>query len=159
MFGFGKKKQGPEVSIHPPVAGTIIPLSEVPDPVFSKGAMGFGFAVEPSENTVSAPASGELTMLFPTSHAFGIKTEEGVEILVHIGVDTVNLKGEGFTAHAKKGDKVSVGDTIVSFEDTVRESPEVQSMDVIVVVTNANDLNEGDLDTSADPSKPALKLS
>lgn len=163
MFGFGKKKQDKQeesgVALYPPVAGKVIPLKDVPDPVFSQGAMGFGFAVEPSENTVHAPVTGELTMLFPTNHAFGIKTKEGVEVLVHIGIDTVNLQGEGFSAQAKKGQSVSAGDPIVSFDDSVAQRPEVQSMDVIVVVTNAADLKEGDLNEDADPSTPALKLS
>ncbi|MPN07192.1 PTS system glucose-specific EIIA component [bioreactor metagenome] len=89
----------------------------------------------PSGNKVYAPASGEITVLFPTKHAVAITTEEGLEILVHIGIDTVNLNGEGFTSHVKQGDKVKKGDLLVSF-DTEFVEKNAKSLISPIVITN-----------------------
>lgn len=96
-----------------PIQGEIIPITEVPDEVFSQKMMGDGFAVIPDDGKVFAPVSGEVVNLFPTKHAIGIQTADGLEVLIHFGIDTVELKGEGFTTHVKQGDKVEKGQLIL----------------------------------------------
>lgn len=91
MFGFLKKK---EVFLCP-VDGKILPISEVNDPVFSQEMMGPGFAVVPTSKVVVAPMDGDVVTVFPTSHAFGIKSKNGIEMIIHIGIDTVELNGKG----------------------------------------------------------------
>ena len=98
MFNFFKKE---EFKIVAPVSGELIPLSQVPDQVFSTKMMGDGFAVIPGSNRVVAPLSGSLETVFPTGHAVGIKTKDGIECIVHIGLDTVELNGEGFNVLVK----------------------------------------------------------
>jgi len=111
MFGIFKAKKQILVS---PVDGDIVELSEVPDEVFSQKMAGDGLAILPRSNTFVAPVSGTLTKIFSTNHAFSIKTKSGLEVLVHIGLDTVALNGEGFKRLAKEGDTVSVGKPIIS---------------------------------------------
>jgi PTS system D-glucosamine-specific IIC component len=99
-----------------PIKGEMVPLSEVPDQVFSQKLMGDGFAIIPSEGTVVAPADGKIVNLFPTKHAIGIETTNGREILVHFGIDTVNLKGEGFDALVSQGDEVKKGQPLLKVD-------------------------------------------
>lgn len=98
-----------------PIKGTVMPLSHVPDQVFSSGAMGSGFAVQPdtSYEYVVAPLAGEITALLPTAHAFGLRTDDGLEFLVHVGIDTVNLNGAGFSALVKQGQRVAAGEQVL----------------------------------------------
>lgn len=118
MFDFFKKKKKEEkkVSIANPVNGKIVKLEEVPDPVFAEKMVGDGFAIIPEDGEVHAPVSGEVTLQPEGFHAIGIKTEEGLEVLVHFGLETVELKGEGFTPHVKVGDKVNKGDKVLSVD-------------------------------------------
>ena len=118
MFDFFKKKKKEEkkVSIANPVNGKVVKLEEVPDPVFAEKMVGDGLAVMPEEGEVHAPVSGEVTLQPDGYHAIGIKTEEGLEVLVHFGLETVELKGEGFTPHVKVGDKVNKGDKVLSVD-------------------------------------------
>ena len=109
MFGLFKK----DVAILSPVNGQCVDLNQVPDEVFSDRMMGDGVAVRPSDGLFVAPADGELTMLFHTGHAYGMKIGRGIEILVHIGIDTVELHGEGFELLAEQGQTVKAGDPIV----------------------------------------------
>lgn len=99
-----------------PLDGELLPLSEVKDEVFSSGAMGEGVAIEPSQGVLHAPANGRVVMTFPTGHAIGMKTKDGAEILMHIGMDTVNLQGKGFETLVDKGDEVKAGDELVKFD-------------------------------------------
>ena len=99
-----------------PMSGRIMPVAEVEDQVFSSKAMGDGIAIDPSEGKVYAPFSGEITVAFPTGHAFGIKTAAGKEVLIHIGMDTVELDGKGFTPHVKQGDIVKQGDLLTDVD-------------------------------------------
>lgn len=122
-------------SLYNPIDGEIVELEKVPDDAFSQKILGDGFAIIPSGNKVYAPASGEITVLFPTKHAVAITTEEGLEILVHIGIDTVNLNGEGFTAHVEQGDKVKKGDLLVSFDAEFVEK-NAKSLISPIVITN-----------------------
>lgn len=118
MFDFFKKKKKEEkiVSIASPVKGKVVKLEEVPDPVFAEKMVGDGFAVEPENGEVFAPVSGEVTLQPEGYHAIGIKTQEGLEVLVHFGLETVELKGEGFTPHVKVGDMVKKGDKVLSVD-------------------------------------------
>lgn len=126
LFDKFKKKQEKEAisdSVLSPCKGTLIDLANVEDEVFSQKAMGDGVAVEPEEGIFYAPISGSLESVFPTGHAYGIQSSDGKEILVHIGLDTVELDGKGFTLHVKQGDKVCAGDKIVTVDlNTVREA-------------------------------------
>ena len=103
-------------SIYAPLTGKRIPLIDVPDPTFSEKMMGDGLAIDPTEGKVVAPIDGEVTLTFPTKHAIGLKSKSGIEILIHIGLETVNLDGEGFEVHVNEGDQVSIGDPLVTFD-------------------------------------------
>lgn len=103
MFGFLKKKKN---ELYAPADGALINLEKVNDPVFSTGMMGPGFAVEPASVEVYSPAVAQVVSVFPTKHAIGLKTKDGVEILVHLGIDTVELEGQGFDVLVKEGDSV-----------------------------------------------------
>ncbi len=116
MFGFGARR----LRILAPLSGRIVSLDDVPDPVFSARLVGDGVAIDPDgDGLVVAPCDGELVVLFSTGHAFGIRSPEGVEILVHIGIETVSLQGEGFTCLASQGDLLKAGDPVVRFEREV----------------------------------------
>ncbi len=135
MFGFLKRQK--DVEIYSPVSGKIIDLDEVPDPVFAQRLVGDGIAVQPEDGTIVSPVNGEVVQLFPTLHAVGIKSTEGLEVLIHIGIDTVELKGGGFTALAKQGDTVSVGTPLVKVDiDKVKEAG--KSMITPVILTNGD---------------------
>ena len=130
-----------------PLAGQVKPLSQATDPVFSSGVMGQGIVIEPSQGELVSPVNGTVTVLFPTKHAVGIVSEEGVEMLMHIGMDTVSLDGKGFEAHVEQGDKVVVGQQLISFDmDVIKEAGLVTETPVII--TNQDDFQadvEGDL--------------
>ena len=130
-----------------PLAGQVKPLSQATDPVFSSGVMGQGVVIEPSQGELVSPVNGTVTVLFPTKHAVGIVSEEGVELLMHIGMDTVSLDGKGFESHIKQGDKVVVGQQLISFDmDVIKKAGLVTETPVII--TNQDDFQadvEGDL--------------
>ena len=130
-----------------PLAGQVKPLSQATDPVFSSGVMGQGVVIEPSQGELVSPVNGTVTVLFPTKHAVGIVSEEGVELLMHIGMDTVSLDGKGFESHIKQGDKVVVGQQLISFDmDVIKEAGLVTETPVII--TNQDDFQadvEGNL--------------
>lgn len=116
VFGlFGTKKQE-TITILSPMTGEVKEISAVPDPVFAEKMMGDGFCVEPADGKVLAPVDGELVNLFPTKHAVGIRTPEGLEILVHVGIETVGLDGEGFTAHVEQGATVKAGQLLLEVD-------------------------------------------
>ena len=94
----------------------MVPLVDVKDPTFSSGALGAGIAVEPTEGKLYAPADGKITVAFPTGHAYGLRTEDGLDLLMHIGMDTVELDGQCFTPKVAKGDTVKRGDVIAEFD-------------------------------------------
>lgn len=104
------------MTIPSPVPGQIVSIETVPDHVFASGAMGRGFAVIPSEGKVSAPVSGEVTAVFASKHAIGIQSDDGLEILVHVGIDTVQLDGKHFDLHVEKGQRVEAGELLISFD-------------------------------------------
>ena len=130
-----------------PLAGQVKPLGQATDPVFSSGVMGQGVVIEPSQGELVSPVNGTVTVLFPTKHAVGIVSEEGVEMLMHIGMDTVSLDGKGFVAHVEQGDKVVVGQQLISFDmDVIKKAGLVTETPVII--TNQDDFQadvEGNL--------------
>lgn len=118
-----------------PCAGTVVPLDQVADPVFASGAMGPGVAVEPSDGSIVAPCNGTVIVAMNTGHAFGIKTDDGVEVLVHVGIDTVAMKGVGFSGAVAKGTRVQAGQRLVQADlDEIKKAGHPAT--VILVVTN-----------------------
>ncbi|RSJ19777.1 sucrose-specific PTS transporter subunit IIBC [Streptococcus intermedius] len=125
-------------TILSPIVGSIVDLKDVNDPVFSSGAMGQGIAVKPSEGVVYAPADAEVTIAFATGHAYGLKTENGAEILIHVGIDTVSMNGEGFNQQVAQGDKVKAGDVLGTFDATKIAAAGLDDT-TMVIVTNTAD--------------------
>ena len=124
--------------IQTPIVGDVVALSNVNDPVFSSGAMGQGVAVKPSEDVVYAPADAEVTIVFPTGHAYGLRTANGAEILIHVGIDTVSMNGEGFNHKVAQGDKVKAGDVLGTF-DSAKIAAAGLDNTTMVIVTNTAD--------------------
>ena len=124
--------------IQTPIVGDVVALSNVNDPVFSSGAMGQGIAVKPSEDVVYAPADAEVTIVFPTGHAYGLRTANGAEILIHVGIDTVSMNGEGFNHKVAQGDKVKAGDVLGTF-DSAKIAAAGLDNTTMVIVTNTAD--------------------
>jgi glucose-specific phosphotransferase system IIA component len=123
-----------------PLKGTIMPLGDVPDPVFSQKMMGDGFAILPSDGTVVSPVDGTVLTVFPTKHAIGLQSNKGREILIHVGIDTVKLQGEGFEALVAEGDKVRAGQPLLEVDlDAVKDR--VPSLITPIIFTN---LKEGE---------------
>lgn len=126
----------PTEALAAPVAGKVVPLAKVEDEIFSSEMLGKGIAILPEENIVKSPVKGEIVTIFDTQHAIGLKTDDDVEVLIHIGIDTVNLKGQHFNALAKVGDRVEVGTPIMEVDfAAVKEA----GYDIItpVIVTNS----------------------
>ncbi len=137
-------KATPEVAtstLVSPENGKIMPLSEVKDDVFSSGAMGKGVAIEPTDGVLHAPADGKIIMTFETGHAIGMKTKTGAEILMHIGMDTVNLQGKGFDTLVKKDQEVKDGEPLVKFDiDLIKKAG--YPVTTPMVVTNSKDFDD-----------------
>ena len=138
MFQFFKKKQDSAFYLGAPVKGMAVDFKEVKDPTFSTGMLGQGAAVIPSEGKIYAPADGEIAMVFDTLHAVSMTAENGVEILIHVGLDTVELKGQGFEGHVKAGDKVKKGDLLLTVD---LEAVKAAGYDVVtpMLVCNTDD--------------------
>lgn len=109
---FTQKKE----PVHAPLTGKLVSLEEVPDPVFSQKMMGDGIAIDPSQNQVFSPVDGEVVSVFPTKHAITIRSKSGAELLIHMGLDTVKLNGEGFDVLVGEGDKIKKGNPIAEFD-------------------------------------------
>lgn len=124
-----------------PLAGTAIALEDVPDPTFAEGILGLGAAVEPSEGKVVAPADGTVGTLFDTHHAIGLNLDNGAELLIHIGINTVELNGEGFTAHVSEGERVKRGQTLITFDKDLIASKGYKTV-TPVIVTNPDYYSE-----------------
>lgn len=148
MFDFLKKKDK-GIEIGSPVKGKAVPISKVSDPTFGEEILGKGVAIQPADGKIYAPADGTVEMLFDTKHAVSMTTTEGVELLVHIGLDTVALKGEHFTAHKENGDAVKKGDLLISVD---LEAVKVAGYDVItpMVVCNTSDYQTVEAVTGSD---------
>lgn len=120
-----------------PVKGTLVALSDVPDEVFASGTMGQGIAIEPEEDVVKSPVAGTVSLVYPTGHAIGITSDKGAEILIHIGIDTVNLKGKHFKALIEQGQKVTVGTPLVKFDYQAIQAAGYAPT-VMMIVTNSD---------------------
>ncbi|MGG1592759.1 beta-glucoside-specific PTS transporter subunit IIABC [Terribacillus saccharophilus] len=127
-----------EEVVHAPLSGKLLTLEQVPDEVFSSGAMGKGLAIEPNENKVYAPFDGTVVMVAPTKHAIGLRSNSGAEVLIHVGLDTVKLDGSPFTLHVKEGDRVKKGDVLSEFDSEAIEAAGVQTITPIIVTNPAN---------------------
>lgn len=146
--------------ISSPVKGELLPLSQSDDEAFASQAMGKGFVVKPSEGKVYAPVDGKVVSLFSTKHAIGILGDNGAEILIHIGIDTVDLKGKYFTAHVKQGQKVTKGQLLIEF-DRSKITASGYNDEVMVIITNTNSYQNVELldfATVTDLNKPILQL-
>lgn len=141
MFNFFKKSKSKGNEVKAPIKGNLIPLSEVSDDVFSQKMLGDGFAVKPTGQEVVAPVSGTITTLFPTKHAIGIKTDEALEVLIHLGIDTVELKGEPFKLFVEQGDSVKAGDKLAEM-DIANVADHGLDNTVMVVYTSMDLLKE-----------------
>lgn len=130
---FGKKNV---IELKSPISGKIVPLSDVPDQVFSQGLIGEGFAIIPNSGQVCAPEDGKIVQIFPTKHAIGYLVKN-VEILIHFGLDTVELKGEGFDKFIEAGDELKLGDKIINVDLNVLEANNKHSITPIVLTDSS----------------------
>ena len=136
-LGFGKKGE----VLYAPIEGEVIELAKVSDPTFSEEILGKGVAIVPAVGKVYAPIDATVEMVFDTKHAISMKSESGIEILVHVGLDTVTLKGEPFTEHVAAGDKVKAGDLLLEFDiDAIKNA----GLEVVspVIICNTADYSE-----------------
>lgn len=134
MFGFLKKNKNTDFKLLAPVSGQSIPLSEVEDPVFAQKMVGDGLAINPTGDIFVAPADGKLTLIMDTKHAFAMTLENGVELLVHIGLDTVSLNGEGFEKLIEQGSKVTAGTPIIKINPDFIKEKGVSLTSMILIV-------------------------
>lgn len=140
MFGLFKKKEN-AICLGAPAKGKAVSIKEVNDPTFSEEILGKGVAVLPEVGEFYAPCDGKITLLFDTLHAISMETPDGVELLIHVGLDTVALKGEGFQAHVKSGDQVKKGDLLLTADlSKIKEA----GYDVItpVIICNTDDFTQ-----------------
>ena len=137
MFEMFRKKKG--LDVYACVQGTSIALNHVDDPVFSQGLVGRGIAIVPEGNVVCSPIKGVLSVVFPTGHAFGITSDEGIEILIHIGVDTVNLKGKGFDLLVEQGQRVELGTPLVNVDFQLLKDTNYHT-ETMLLVTSTEDV-------------------
>lgn len=140
-----------EMIVAAPVDGKVIPLTETPDETFASEALGKGAAIVPSSDTIKSPVNGTVSMVFETGHAVGLESDDGVELLVHIGINTVELNGKGFTKLVKDGDKVKVGDPLIRFDEAVIKEGGY-NLTTPVIVTNSDDFASVELITGGDVS-------
>ncbi|OCG78687.1 PTS glucose transporter subunit IIA [Gilliamella sp. Nev6-6] len=129
------------IEIIAPLSGEIVKIEDVPDVVFAEKIVGDGIAIKPSGNKIVAPLNGKIGKIFETNHAFAIESDEGIELFVHFGIDTVELKGEGFTRVAEEGQQVKIGDTIIEIDLPLLES-KAKSVLTPVVISNMETVAE-----------------
>lgn len=147
LFG-SKENKGSEVNIYAPLSGEIVNIEDVPDVVFSEKIVGDGIAIRPNGNKIVAPIDGVIGKIFETNHAFSMESKEGVELFVHFGIDTVELKGEGFTRVAEEGQEVKKGDTIIEFDLALLEA-KAKSVLTPVVISNMDEISGMEKSTGA----------
>lgn len=153
-----------EIALLAPANGQVIALSKTSDPIFSKGTMGDGFGLTPTDNTVLAPVSGTISMIAETKHAIGITTKDGLEVLVHMGVDTVGLKGEPFDVVIKNGQEVKAGDQIATMNIEMIKAKDLDTT-IMTLITNSSmkldglDVTEGKAEAGDTVARAYLKES
>ena len=143
--------QEEKLTVFAPATGRGVALADVPDPVFSGGVLGEGYGIWPDEGIIYAPVSGVISATTPTMHALGLTSKDGLEILIHVGVDTVEMRGDGFTSFVKQDEEVKAGQPLMSFDlKKIRAAkhPEV----IIIAVTNTSELS------GVPPVEPAEKI-
>lgn len=152
LFDFLKGDKNKNVELYNPVDGDVIPIEEVSDPVFSQKMMGDGFGVEPTNGDVYSPVSGEVVSVFPTKHAIGLKATNGIEVLVHIGVDTVELDGAPFEIFVSEGDNVTETTQIAKVDLEALKAAEKPDT-VIIVFTNMDDVDNYSLSKTGNAAR------
>lgn len=156
MFSFFKKdkKQEPvfeKKNLYAPANGRVVPVSEVADPVFSQKMMGDGYAVIPTDGEIYSPVDGKVLSVFPTKHAVGIQLDNGIEILLHMGLDTVELNGKPFVTHVKEGDVLTASTHVATCDlDALAEAGKDNAM--VVVITNMDKVQSFDLTAAGEVS-------
>ena len=147
-----------KVQVFSPLSGQVIPLEQVPDPVFSQKMMGEGVAIMPTGGDVVAPIDGTVVLISKTKHAIGIRTKDDTEVLIHVGLETVTLKGEGFTVFVNEGDVVSIGQKLMTVDwDFIKDK--VPSIITPVVITNSAERTVEYTDASASVAGDTLVMS
>lgn len=157
----GNTQSDDTIDIIAPISGEIIAIEDVPDVVFAEKIVGDGIAIRPTGNKMVAPCNGEIGKIFETNHAFSLESDTGIELFVHFGIDTVELKGEGFTRIAQEGQKVKMGDTIIEFDlEFLKEK--AKSILTPVVISNMDEIKElqkmsGSVEVATDPVLKIIK--
>lgn len=141
-------------TVYAPIKGEIIPISDIADGVFSEEVLGHGCGIKPSEGKMFAPVTGKVIQVAETKHAVGFLSDDGIELLVHVGMDTVDMNGKGFTIHVKEGDRVTCGQHIMDFSIAdIKQAGHVTT--TAVVVTNSDDYKEVKLNMQGEAEKSA----
>lgn len=138
MFQWFRKKKGSELAAV--ADGKSILLDEVNDPVFAGKALGDGIAIIPEDGTIVAPCDGALSLIAPTLHAFGMTCEDGLELMVHIGIDTVSLNGEGFEKLVSQGTKVCKGQPVIRFDQAVMQSKGIDMTTMLIILNDTHEI-------------------
>ena len=152
LKGKGQNEETKQATLYSPCNGDFVPIEEVSDPVFSQKMMGDGFGVDPSDGKIYSPGKGKVVSVFPTKHAVGVELDNGIEVLVHIGIDTVELKGDPFETVVEEGDLVEPG-TLLSTVDLDKLAAAGKETTVIVILTNMDAVEELDLQADGAVSK------
>lgn len=154
MF-FGKKKKASALLVLAPMEGEVVKVGEVNDPTFSEEMLGKGLAIRPTGGRVVAPVDGEVTQMFDTGHAVSLTSKDGLEVLVHVGLDTIQLKGKHYTIHAHTGDKVKAGDLLMEFD---KDAIAADGYDTITPIVICNSGDYSVVDTGLMVGKPVHEL-
>ena len=150
---FGKSEEAPKtIEVKAPISGKYVAIENIPDPVFAQKMMGEGFGIEPIEGTVVSPIKGEIVNVFPTKHAIGIKADNGLEVLIHVGLETVAMNGEGFETKVAVGDKVEVGEALLNFDIALIQE-KASSIISPVIITNSDIISNFEINNVTDVVK------
>lgn len=142
-------------SLYTPVSGKYVPIEDVPDATFASGVLGKGLGIEPDDGKILSPAEGVVTAIATTRHAVGITTGDGAELLIHIGLDTVNMKGEGFVCHVKEGQTVKFGQKLIDFD---RDKIHAAGFPATVIFTVTNSDTFGQINIDCPETVQCLQL-
>ena len=141
LFNKDKQETNSEITLYSPVTGKVVAAAEIPDPTFADNILGPCVGIKPSEGVVYAPCDGKIEQIFRTAHAVTVVSKEGPEILIHVGINTVDLKGEGFQALVEEGAEVTVGTPLIKFDISLIESKGFNTV-VPVVICNPTDFGD-----------------
>ena len=150
---FGKSDEASKtIEVKAPISGKYVAIENIPDPVFAQKMMGEGFGIEPTEGVVVSPIKGEIVNVFPTKHAIGIKADNGLEVLIHVGLETVAMNGEGFETKVAVGDKVDVGEPLLNFDIALIQE-KASSIISPVIITNSDIISNFEISSVTDVVK------